>query len=65
MRPPSAVSPSSIIAPGLAVLAEAEILVVHDLGGREAVVQLDQVDVVRAEAGHLVGRLGRQARARR
>ena len=32
-------------------LAEAEVLVVEDLGGREAVVQLDEVEVVRADAG--------------
>src|SRR4029077_19051571 len=39
--------------PRLAVLAEPQVLVVEELGRREAVVQLDQVEVVRADAGAL------------
>src|SRR5689334_18495482 len=34
----------------LAVLAETEVLVVEELGGREAIVELDQVEVVRTDA---------------
>ena len=34
----------------LALAAETEVLVVQQLGGREAVVQLDQVEVVRTDA---------------
>ena len=40
---------------GAAVPAQAEVLVVQDLCGGEAVVQFHQVHVVRTEAGHLVG----------
>src|SRR5437588_4889481 len=39
---------------GFTVLAQTEVLVVQDLGGREAVVELDEIDVLRADAGHLV-----------
>src|SRR2546421_2861268 len=42
---------------GLAVFAQAEVLVMQDLGRREAVVQLDEIDVFRSDAGHLVGLL--------
>src|SRR5581483_9658471 len=38
-----------------ALLAEAQVVVVDDLGGGEAVVQLDEVEVGRADAGCLVG----------
>ena len=48
---------------GLAVAAQAEVLVVEDLGGREAVVELDQVEVLGADPGHLVRLLGGQSRA--
>ena len=37
-----------------ALLAQPEVVVVHELGGREAVVQLDEVEVVGADAGLLV-----------
>ena len=40
-------------------LAQAEVVVVHELHGREAVVQLDEVEVFGADAGLLVGLLGR------
>src|SRR6185369_16998817 len=40
-------------AAGLAVRAEPQVLVVQDLRSREAVVQLDQVEVVGADAGAL------------
>ena len=43
---------------GAALLAEHEVVVVHELGGGEAVVQLDEVEVLRADAGLLVGLLG-------
>ena len=46
---------------GAAGLAQAEVVVVHELGGGEAVVQLDQVEVGRADAGLLVGRRRRAA----
>src|SRR5579871_4033626 len=46
---------------GFALGAKAEVLVVHDLSGRKAIVQLDQVDVLRPDAGHLVGGLRRHA----
>ena len=45
---------------GLAVPAQPEVLVVQQLRGGEAVVQLDQVQVVRADAGPLVGELARR-----
>ena len=35
-----------------------EVVVVHELGGGEAVVQLDEVEVLGADAGLLVGLLG-------
>src|ERR1700685_1674008 len=38
-----------------AVTAESEVLVVDQLGGRETIVQLGQRDILRAEAGGLVG----------
>src|SRR5690349_1528962 len=47
-----------------AVLAEAEILVVHEFGGREAVMQLDEVEIVRTKSRHLVSRLRREPRHR-
>ena len=37
-----------------ALLAQHEVVVVHELGGGEAVVQLDEVEVVGADAGLLV-----------
>ena len=40
---------------GAARLAQPQVVVVDQLGGGEAVVQLDQVEVVRADAGPLVG----------
>ena len=43
---------------GLALAAEAEVLVVQELGGGEAVVQLDLAEVLGADAGLLVGFLG-------
>ena len=49
---------------GFAVAAKAEVLVMHQLGGGEAVVQLGQRDVLRADAGLLVGLLGGAARKR-
>ena len=67
-RPPdtlTGVLPSRHVAPdseevgGAALLAQAEVVVVHELGGREAVVQLDEVEVVGADAGLLVGLLRR------
>src|SRR6201999_2489267 len=39
-------------------LAQHQVVVVHQLGGGEAVVQFDQVEVVGADAGLLVGLLG-------
>ncbi len=50
--------------PALARLGEAQVLVVHNLGDREAVVALGDVDLLGGvrHAGHLVGRLGRLAR---
>src|SRR3990167_3913350 len=39
----------------LAVGAEAEVLVVNDLGRGEAVVQLDEAEVLRPDAGCLIG----------
>ena len=44
IRPPCAVCALVDHPAGLAVLAQAEVLVVQDLGGREAVVQLDEVE---------------------
>src|SRR6476646_4703308 len=46
----------------LTVLAETEMLVVHELGRGEAVMQLDEIEIVRAESRHLVSRLGRKPR---
>ena len=43
---------------GAAGLAEAEVVVVEELGGGEAVVELDEVEVVGADAGLLVGLVG-------
>ena len=43
---------------GAALLAEHQVVVVHELGGGEAVVQLDEVEVLRADAGLLVRLLG-------
>jgi hypothetical protein len=48
----------------LALLAEAEVLVVQQLGGGEAVVQLDEVEIVGADAGAIVRDLGGVARER-
>ena len=39
-------------------LAQHQVVVVHELGGGEAVVQLDEVEVVGADAGLLVGLRG-------
>ena len=44
-----------------ALLAQHEVVVVDELGGGEAVVQLDEVEVGRADAGRFVGLLGRAA----
>ena len=44
-----------------ALLAQHEVVVVHELGGREAVVQLDEVEVLGTDAGLLVGLRGRVA----
>ena len=41
-----------------ALLAQPEVVVVDELGGGEAVVQLDEVEVVGPDAGLLVGLLG-------
>jgi hypothetical protein len=41
---------------GAALLAQPEVVVVDQFGRREAVVQFDQVEVLRADAGLLVGR---------
>src|SRR5262249_13842019 len=41
-----------------ALPAEAQILRVRDLGPREAVVHLGEVDVLRGDAGHRIGRRG-------
>src|SRR5581483_358809 len=43
---------------GLAVAAQAEVLVVHELGGGKAVVQLGEIHVLGAQARHLVRLLG-------
>ena len=40
----------------VAVPAQPEVLVVEDLGGGEAVVEFDEIHILRPEAGHLVGR---------
>ena len=44
--------------------AEGEVLVVEQLGGGEAVVQLDDVEVCRPDSRALVGPLGRECRER-
>src|ERR1700691_6527120 len=49
---------------GLAVAAEAEILVVHQLGGGEAIMELGKRDVLGADARLLVGLLGGAPRQR-
>src|SRR5689334_18341883 len=49
-------------APGFAVLAEAEIFVMHELGSRKAIMQLDEIEIVRAEPGHFISRLRRKPR---
>ena len=63
-RPPetlTGVLPSRQVAPAVeevgraALLAQHQVVVVDQLGGGEAVVQLDQVEVLRADAGLLVG----------
>ena len=63
-RPPdtfTGVEPSRQVAPGLeevdgvAGLAEHEVVVVHQLGGGEAVVELHEVEVLGGHAGGLVG----------
>src|SRR5438270_406868 len=46
---------------GPALLAQHQVVVVDQLGRREAVVELDQVEVVGTDAGLLVGLLGRVA----
>ena len=67
-RPPetlTGIAPSRHVAPGLeevdraALLAQHEVVVVHELGGGEAVVQLDEIEVGRADARGLVGLLRR------
>ena len=47
---------------GAALLAELEVVVVDELGGGEAVVELDEVEVLGADAGLLVGLLGGRLR---
>ena len=47
---------------GAALLAEQEVVVVDELGGGEAVVELDEVEVLGADAGLLVGLLGGRLR---
>ena len=44
---------------GTAGLAQAQVVVVQQLGGREAVVQLDEVEILRVDTGLLVGLVGR------
>src|SRR4029450_4685043 len=39
---------------GAALLAQVQVVVVHQLGGGEAIVQLDEVEVLGADAGLLV-----------
>src|ERR1051325_4834017 len=51
-------------APGFAVLAEAEILVMHEFGSRKAIMQLDEIEIVRAESRHFISRLRRKPRHR-
>ena len=45
-----------------ALLAQHEVVVVDELGGGEAVVELDQIEILRSHAGLLVGLLGGHAR---
>ncbi len=45
-----------------ALFAQTEVVVVHELGGGEAVVQLDEVEIRRTDTGLLVGLLGRVLR---
>ena len=49
---------------GLAFRAEHQVVVVDELGGREAIVELHQIELVRADARLLVGLLGGHARQR-
>src|SRR6266446_2542776 len=49
---------------GLALLAEAQLLVRDQLGDRETVVDLGDVDVPRADAGHLICGLPRTRESR-
>ena len=63
-RPPETLTGVVAVAPGragveevdrAALLAQHQVVVVHELGGGEAVVQLDQVEVLGPDAGLLVG----------
>src|SRR5581483_3775054 len=46
---------------GLAGLAQPEVVVVDELGGGEAVVELDEVEILGPDTGRLVGPVGGQA----
>ena len=67
-RPPETLTGSLAVPPGgsgpevvgsATLLAQHEVVVVDQLGGGEAVVQLDEVEVLGPDAGRLVGLLGR------
>jgi len=66
-RPPDTLTGRGAVTPGrpglekvdgTALGTQAEVVVVHELSGGEAVVQLDEIEILGADAGELIGLRG-------